>query len=278
FHGLDLYSVQESAQRIPVLLEQLDPLLAKKISHRFSTIDQSEQVLKLFDHIKPQETPEQQWLLFDLHQNAKVVHNGLRFKRASEMGDDRPWNIRDRHMMESLKSVFNHYGPSARGIVWAHINHVSDLRRESGNTAISLGGLAKEAFGEKAVSLVAFLTHSGSVIASPRWEGPVKTMVVPSARAKSIEEALDLISKKRNSPNLLLIFDSKSRQGPLSSPLSYRFVAVVYDPKKERQENYLIGQLPDRFDALFFVDKTRALEPMISRDYSRDDLSIIDTL
>lgn len=262
FHGLDLYSIHESAQRIPVILEQLDPALAKQVSNRLSDINQSGNVLKLIEHIKPQETPEKRWLLFDAHQNAKVVRNGLHFTQATGIADDRPWNIRDRHMFETLKSLYNHYGPHSRGIVWAHLNHVSDMRRETGKSTISLGGLAKDSFGDDKVSLVGFLTYSGSVIASPRWEGPVKVITVPPAIPDSIEASLNLISQKRNCSNLLLVFDQKSLKGSLSSPIAYRYIAVVYNPKEERNENYMMGLLPNRFDALLFVDETSALEPL----------------
>lgn len=262
FHGLDLYSIYDSAQRIPIILEQIDPGLAKQVANRLSDINQSGNVLKLLDHIKPPETAEKQWLLFDAHQNAKVVRNGLRFSQASGTEEDRPWNIRDRHMIETLKSLFGHYGHKARGIVWAHLNHVSDIRRESGKSTVSLGGLAKDTFGESDVSLVGFLSNSGTVIASPRWEGPTKKMIVPNAIPDSIESMLNLISRQRKSPNLLLLFDENSRKGPLSYPIPYRYIAVVYNPKEERNENYVTGSLPDRFDALFYIDETKALEPM----------------
>lgn len=265
FHGLDLYSVQESAQRIPLILEQIDPTLVKQVSHRLTDTEGSEHLLKLLDHIKAPSTPEKQWLLFDVRQNGKVVRNGLRFRQSSGIGDDRPWSIREHHMMETLKSIFAHYGPNVRGIVWAHINHVSDLRKEGGSVAVSLGGLAKEYFGDNEVSSVAFLTYSGSVIASSRWGGPAQIMNVPPALPDSIEASLNLISQKRNASNLLLIFDKNIRQGPLSQPISYRYIAVVYNPKLERRENYIHGALPDRFDALFFVPETKALEPMIDK-------------
>ncbi|MGZ3770377.1 MAG: erythromycin esterase family protein [Bdellovibrio sp.] len=263
FHGLDLYSIYESAEKIPILLEQLDPALAKQVMNRLADVDQSANVLKLIDHIKPQSNPEKQWLVFDARQNAKVVRNGLRFSQATGLADDRPWNIRDHHMMETLNTLYDYYGPQSRGIVWAHINHVSDTRKDGKKSSITLGGLAKESFGEKAVSLVAFLTNSGTVMASPRWEGPSKILEVPPAMADSIEAAFNLISQKRKVSNLLLIFDEHSRQTTLADPIPYRYIAVVYNPNEEREANYVIGSLPERFDALFYIDETRALEPMI---------------
>ncbi|MDD4975752.1 MAG: erythromycin esterase family protein [Bacteriovorax sp.] len=262
FHGLDLYSIQKSAKQIPVLLEELDPIIAKLTSNRLIDIDFAENTLKLINKIPRPETERKQWLLLSAKQNAKAVLNGLRFKKSSGIDDDRPWNIRDRHMMDTLTSLFNHYGEKARGIVWAHINHVSDIRRVGGMSTISLGGLAKDALGDEAVSLIAFMTYSGKVTASSKWDGSVKTMNVPPAIPGSMESALNLVSLKRNAKNLLLLFEKFDKQGPISRPLMYHFVAVVYNPNFDQQENYVYGSLPNRFDALFFIDKTRALEPL----------------
>ncbi len=44
------------------------------------------------------------------------------------MGDAASWNIRDRHMVETLNSLVRYYGPNAKAIVWAHNTHVGDAR------------------------------------------------------------------------------------------------------------------------------------------------------
>lgn len=260
FHGLDLYSVKKSAKEISVLFKELAPELEKDLPHGLINIEFAEKAIKLLNLIPPQKNAKNEWLLLSAKQNAMAVYNGLRFKKASGVGDDRPWNIRDRHMMDTLKSLFNYYGENSRGIVWAHINHVSDIRRVGGQSTISLGGLAKDTFGEKEVSLIAFMTYTGSVTASPKWDGPIKTMNVPFAIPESIEAALNLVAQKKKAQALIVRFETADKEGPLSEPMPYHFVAVVYNPNFDQQENYVIGSLPNRFDALFFIDRTKALE------------------
>ncbi len=260
FHGLDLYSVKKSAHEIPALVKELSPELAKDLPFGLINIEFAEAAIKQLNLIPHQKSAQKEWLLLSAKQNAKAVYNGLRFKKASGVGDDRPWNIRDRHMMDTLKSLFNYYGVNSRGIVWAHINHVSDIRRVGGQSTISLGGLAKDIYGEKEVSLIAFMTYSGSVTASPKWDGPIKAMNVPPAIPESIESALSLVALKKNAPALIVRFETADKEGPMSRPMPYHFVAVVYNPKFDQQENYVTGSIPNRFDALFFIDKTRALD------------------
>lgn len=262
FHGLDVYSVRDSAQKTLNILDEIDPDLGTQAPVLSLDLEHSERFLHWLKHLKiPNDDANTRWKLFDALQNAKVVRNGLRFSDATGIGEDRSWNIRDRHMLETLKSLFTYYGRGSKGIVWAHINHVSDIRKEVGKASLSLGGLAKDAFGENNVSLVAFMTYRGTVIASPRWEGPIMVMNVPPARLNSMESLFHDISRVRKASNLFIIFDQNSRQF-LDEPTLYRYVAVVYNPKEERQDNYVYGYLPDRFDALFFIDESNALEPI----------------
>jgi len=38
------------------------------------------------------------------------------------------WNVRDRHMAETLGRLLGYHGPDAKAIVWEHNTHVGDAR------------------------------------------------------------------------------------------------------------------------------------------------------
>ena len=61
----------------------------------------------------------------------------------------------------------------------------------------------------------------------------------------------------------LVRIPSAARQKPvLREPRPQRAVGVVYEPKHERSVNYTQTDLPDRFDALLFIERTHALRPL----------------
>jgi erythromycin esterase-like protein len=84
------------------------------------------------------------------------------------------WNIRDSHMMDTLKRLMEFYGKDnddAKSIVWAHNTHIGDARQTDMADAnmINIGQLVREHASEKNVVLVGFGTYKGSVIAAREW-------------------------------------------------------------------------------------------------------------
>jgi erythromycin esterase-like protein len=119
---------------------------------------------------------------FFAEQNARLVRNGEAYYR---------WNLRDRHMMETLEAILTHVGQQgrARGIIWAHNSHLGDASATSMSRRgeLNLGQLVRERFDDRAV-LVGFTTHDGTVTAASDWDGPAERSVSgrPSPRATSI--------------------------------------------------------------------------------------------
>src|SRR5207302_9256781 len=111
--------------------------------------------------------------------NAKLVADAERYYREMFRGRVRSWNLRDRHMDETLAALADHLGTTGplpvRIVVWAHNSHVGDARAtemgESGEW--NLGQLARERFGQDAF-LVGFSTHRGTVTAADDWDAPPK--------------------------------------------------------------------------------------------------------
>jgi erythromycin esterase-like protein len=79
---------------------------------------------------------------FEAEQNALVVKNAEAYYRAMIRGGPESWNIRDRHMADTLDRLMAHHGPAAKGIVWEHNTHLGDARYtdRAGNVLHALGG------------------------------------------------------------------------------------------------------------------------------------------
>jgi erythromycin esterase len=196
---------------------------------------------------------------FVMQQNALVALNAERYYRTSVSSYEESWNIRDRHMMETINRLMEFGGSEAKLIVWAHNTHIGDARQTdmAGAGMINIGQLARETYGPGQVFLVGFGSHSGNVIASPQWGGPVQNMRVPAAQRDSWEELLH-----RNKRGNQLLFSDELRGLPaLERPIGHRAIGVQYDPGNERG-NYVPSRIPLRYDAFLFFDRTTALRPI----------------
>src|SRR5207249_3799007 len=133
---------------------------------------------------------------FAAEQNARVVKNAEAYYRAMVRGGPESWNIRDRHMAETLERLMRHHGPGAKGIVWEHNTHIGDARftdmAEDGT--VNVGQLVREKHGGEGVVLIGFGSFQGSVIAGRQWEAPMERMEVPPARPGSWEQILHRVS------------------------------------------------------------------------------------
>ena len=123
---------------------------------------------------------------FEAEQNALVVKNAEAYYRTMVQGGPESWNVRDRHMAETLDRLLKHHGPKAKAIVWEHNTHIGDARFTdmAGDGMVNVGQLARERYGDGDVVLIGFGSHRGRVIAGAsgtrRWNGwtcrrPAKT-------------------------------------------------------------------------------------------------------
>jgi erythromycin esterase-like protein len=196
---------------------------------------------------------------FVAEQNALVVKNAEAYYRAMVLSDESSWNVRDRHMAETLERLMAFTGSGARAVVWEHNTHVGDARytdmAEQGE--VNVGQLARERYGKDAV-LVGFGTHQGSVIAGEEWGAPWEEMRVPEARPGSWE---DVLHRATGGEDRMLIFpESPSKE--MAAWRGHRAIGVVYRPRFEAYGNYVPTVLPKRYDAFLYIDRTRAVEPL----------------
>ena len=196
---------------------------------------------------------------FVAEQNALVVKNAETYYRTMVLSNSLSWNVRDRHMAETLERLLAFTAPGARAVVWEHNTHIGDARftdmAESGE--VNLGQLARDRYGEKDAVLVGFGTHRGTVIAGSEWGEPWEEMRVPPARSGSWEDAFH----QAGDEDRLVIFPERA-SAELSAWRGHRAIGVVYRPQYEQYGNYVPSVLPQRYDAFLHFDQTTAVRPL----------------
>ncbi len=279
-YGLDVYSLRESLEAVIEYLERVDPDAvgsARRAYKCFEPYGQDpqeyaratvfvptsceEEVVGMLSKLRGrlpryQDDPE---VRFDAEQNALVARGAEAYYRAMVRGGAASWNVRDRHMAETLNRLMRLHGPNAKAVVWEHNTHIGDARFTdmARHGMVNVGQLVRERRGEEDVVLVGFGSHRGSVIAGARWGAPMERMPVPPAREGSWEDVLHRAGEE----DKLLVF-SDAGEGGLLEPRGHRAIGVVYDPAHDHYGNYVPTVLPRRYDAFVYVDETRALHPL----------------
>ena len=279
FYGLDVYSLWDSMKAMMNYLEREDPNAAgsvKKAIQCFEPFNENEQqyarytlreagcreeVLALLKEIrlKAQFLDGDREAGFNTEQNALIAVNAEKYYRSMIGFDNESWNVRDRHMMETLERLMKFHGKKAKGIVWEHNTHIGDARATGMSRAgmVNIGELAREKYGENNVYLAGFASYHGSVIAGEEWGAPMEVMEVPEAQKGSIEYRLHQQSDR----NRYILFN-KELPEEYFEKIEHRAIGVVYDPSMEKYGNYVPSLLPQRYDALIFIDETKALHPL----------------
>lgn len=303
FYGLDVYSLWESMDAVLEYLERHgddDALTAARRAFEcFEPYGRDEQeyarslrwtpyscegdVVRMLSELRSHRRSGADRLSrFDAEQNALVARNAERYYRTMIRGGsalrkddgtdeaDSSWNVRDRHMMETLERLMEFHGPDAKAIVWEHNTHVGDARftdmKEAGS--INVGQLVRERYGQDQVAIVGFSSHRGSVIAGASWGAPLEPMVVPNGRPGSWEDVLH-----RAWPgDKALIFGRGRYSAEMLAMRGHRAIGVVYRPGHEAYGNYVPTVLPRRYDALLYLDQTRALHPLHEETYDEHEL------
>ena len=289
FYGLDLYSLFASMQEVIRFLEKVDLEAASRARYRYSCFDAFGEDTGAYGYaasfgVTPTcEDQAVQQLLdmqrravelgrssgvggddgFYAEQNARLVKNAEEYYRTMFRGRVESWNLRDRHMAETLEALLAHLGGRdrrARVVVWEHNSHIGDARAtamgESGEW--NVGQLARERLGDEAV-LVGFTTYGGTVTAASDWDAPAERKRVRPALEGSFEE---LFHRVGVSDFLLTLRGDASLAGALSDTRLERAIGVIYRPETERVSHYFEARLPEQFDAVVHLDETRAVEPL----------------
>jgi erythromycin esterase-like protein len=178
------------------------------------------------------------------------------------------WNLRDRHMADTLDALADHLGRQrgtpAKIVVWAHNSHLGDARatEASARGELNLGQLVRERHPHDC-RVIGFTTYTGTVTAADDWGGPAERKRVRPALPGSVEELFHHVGQKE----FLLAFTPSSgtaeRAAETLRPARLeRAIGVIYRPRTERQSHYFHSRVADQFDAVIHIDETRALRPL----------------
>jgi erythromycin esterase-like protein len=290
FYGLDLYSLHASMEAVLRYLGKVDPEAAKQARARYACFDhlgkntqvygfltgtgvtkscQDEVVSELIElrrraaEYARRDGRGAEEEAFVAEQNASVVKNAEEYYRSMFLKDVSSWNLRDRHMAETLEALTQHLdrtGGRAKIVVWAHNSHVGDARvTEMGQRGeLNIGQLARERYDRDAV-LIGFTTDHGTVTAASDWDAPAERKRVRPALADSYEALFHTTQVDRF---LLTWHASDVVTEGLREPRLERAIGVIYRPETERMSHYFTTRLPSQFDAVLHFDETRAVEPL----------------
>jgi len=204
--------------------------------------------------------------LFFATQNARLARNAESYYRAMFHGRIPSWNLRDRHMAETLDALTFHLekrAPAARVVVWAHNSHLGDARATAmvAEGELNLGQLVREKYGRSAF-LIGMTTNSGTVTAASNWDEPAQQRQVRPTLPGSHEALLHEAAADGSSSFLLPLRDGGAAADVMRPARLERAIGVIYRPETERFSHYFLARLAEQFDAVLHIDRTRALTPL----------------
>ncbi|HMJ88652.1 MAG TPA: erythromycin esterase family protein, partial [Candidatus Acidoferrum sp.] len=267
FYGMDLYSLYSSVAAVLKYLRKTDPAAAERAQKRYACFegyDENSQgygyaastglkescedaVVKeltdlrraSFDYMNRDGRLAEDEFFF-AEQNARLIKNAEEYYRSMFRGRMSSWNLRDRHMMETLQALAAHLerqnGEHPRIVVWAHNSHLGNARHtqmgERGEW--NVGQLVRDEYGADAV-LIGFTTHHGSVSAASDWDGAVERKRVRPGMKGSYE----LLFHETKLPRFIVnLRDDHELHEALFQPKLERAIGVIYLPNTERLSHY----------------------------------------
>ncbi len=251
---MDLYSLHASIDAVLNYLEKIDPDAAKRARLRYSCFDHFSREPQQYGYAATVGAAEscedavveqlvefrrkaREFLnrdgevaaeeLFFAEQNARLVKNAEQYYRSMFRGRASSWNLRDRHMVETIDALVAHLNGSRqpKAIIWAHNSHLGDARA----TDDWLRGFNKD---------------------------------IDPKRAPAGFYGMDLYSLHASIDAVLNYLEKIDPDAALSGPRLERAIGVIYRPETERLSHYFHARLPEQFDAIIHIDETRAVEPL----------------
>ena len=286
--GMDLYSMHASMESVLGYLDKVDPEAARRARRRYSCFElfgedpQAYGYATTRGHSEPCEGAVVAQLIelrrkygefmsrdgqvakdefFYAEQNARLVTNAERYYRSMFREREESWNLRDKHMTETLAALIGHFDSGrSKVIVWAHNSHLGDARATemSARGECNVGQLTRERFGERVFG-IGFSTYYGTVTAAHDWGDPAECRRVRPGLPGSYEEFFHATEVPRFWLNLR---EANAATKLLRERRLQRAIGVIYRPETERGSHYFEACLPEQFDALIHLDETRALEPL----------------
>ncbi|UVI39633.1 protein-L-isoaspartate(D-aspartate) O-methyltransferase [Qipengyuania spongiae] len=284
FYGLDIYNMSGSIEAILAYLDENDPEAAEVARERYGCLlpwqadpaaygrmalrggfaECEEAVVRQCQDLLDRAI-EKDGEGFSAAMNARLVASAEQYYRVMYYGGAESWNLRDRHMTDTLEHLLEQGGSDSKAVVWAHNSHIGDARATDMGAVRgehNLGQLARERWGAD-VALIGFGTHTGSVSAASDWDGERKVKTVVPSRRDSYERLCHDSGVKRF---LLDLAADPALSRQLAEPRLERFIGVIYRPETERWSHYSEAAFPRQFDAYCWFDETRALQPLADHE------------
>ena len=201
---------------------------------------------------------------FFAEQNARLVKNAEEYYREMFRGRVSSWNLRDRHMTETIIALREHLATQnqpAKIVVWAHNSHLGDARATDmgARGEWNVGQLTRKKFGSENVINIGFTTHSGTVTATSNWDESAQFKRVRPA----LKDSYELLFHETSLPRFFLNLRDSETKNLFNRPRIERAIGVIYRPETERLSHYFDADLPEQFDGVIHFDQTRAVEPLI---------------
>jgi erythromycin esterase-like protein len=283
FRGLDIYSLDASIAAVLAYLDRVDPEMAKTARYRYGCLTPWQGDPARYGHraLMGGDTCEDEVRtqlvdllerrlayaardgepFFDAAQNARVVRAAEQYYRIMYEGSRESWNLRDRHMFDTLRALMRHR-KDAKAIVWAHNSHIGNAAATSmgWEGEFNIGELCRTAFGRDCVA-IGFGTDAGTVAAAQDWGTQMQVMKVRAAREDSYEHLFRRTGVARS------LSDWRDRgraalREALSEVRLERAIGVVYRPDSELLSHYFRAVLSEQFDAYVWFETARAVTPL----------------
>ena len=285
FRGLDLYSLRLSIGAVLAYLDEVDPEEARDARERYGCLspwhadparygravlygDKKPCEQKLLDQLQELLEKRLEYAqrdgedFFDAVQNARVVRAAEHYYRIMYQGSTESWNLRDRHMFDTLQALLDRRGNQGKAVVWAHNSHIGNAAATAmgWQGEFNIGELCRTAFRDEAV-LIGFGTDRGTVAAASDWDEPMEIKTVLPSRPDSHER----IFRDTGIPCSLTDWrrdDRRELRDLLSEARLERAIGVVYRPETERSSHYFEAVLGEQFDAFIWFEETSAVTPI----------------
>jgi erythromycin esterase-like protein len=284
FRGLDVYSLRGSIASVLAYLDRADPALAKAARERYACLTPWQRdpagygaamlgeadtcegavVAQLRDMLRSRldEDAADGEERFDAVQNARIVRAAEQYYRIMYRGSTESWNLRDRHMFDTLQHVMERRGSDAKAVVWAHNSHIGNAAATAmgWQGEFNIGELCRTAYGDDAV-LIGFGTDRGTVAAANDWGGEMQIKTVVPSRDDSWER---LFLRAGNKASLTDWRDARHAElrETLAQVRRERAIGVIYRPETELLSHYFEAVLSEQFDAYVWFEETRAVTPL----------------
>ena len=170
-------------------------------------------------------------------------------------GGAEAWNLRDRHMFETLEQLLRAGGAASKAVVWAHNSHIGDARHTE------MGSLARRTEHWATLQGTVWrrgrphrLRHAcrhrrlrvrlGWRNGSQEMSGP-HSLTVPSV----------FVTTAAKLPSCSISTGTKQLADALAAQRPERFIGVIYRPETERFSHYMDACLSRQFDAFVWFDE-----------------------